>query len=44
LEEGRFEIEVHQVVKDLNGKILFDGIVKHLYTIENDLILNMEIE
>jgi nuclear transport factor 2 (NTF2) superfamily protein len=43
-EDGRIEVEVHQVVKDLRGKLLSDGIVKHVYTIEDNLIKNMEIE
>jgi hypothetical protein len=38
------EVVVHQIVKDLQGNILFDGTVKHIYTIENGLIKNMEIE
>jgi hypothetical protein len=41
---GQIEVEVHQVVKDMQGNILFDGIVKHVYTIGNGLIKSMEIE
>ncbi|MEO6328645.1 MAG: nuclear transport factor 2 family protein [Ginsengibacter sp.] len=44
LKDGRMEIEVHQVVKDLRGKLLIDKIVKHTYTFENGMIRNMEIE
>ena len=43
-EDGRIEVEVHQVAKDLQGKLLSDGVVKHIYTIEDRLIKNMEIE
>lgn len=43
-QEGQIEVEVHQVAKDLNGNVLFDGIVKHVYAIENGLIKSMEIE
>lgn len=43
-EDGRIEVEVHQVVKDLQGKLLLDGTVKHIYTIDDSLIKNMEIE
>jgi hypothetical protein len=44
LEDNNLEVEVHQVAKDLNGKLLFDGIVKYIYTFENNLIKSMEIE
>lgn len=35
---GKIVVEVHQTGKNLPGKILFDEIVKHIYTIENGLI------
>jgi len=38
------EVVVHQVVKDLEGKVLFDGNLKHIYQVENDLLLKMDIE
>ncbi len=41
---GTLEVEVNQLVKDLNGNILFDGKVKHVYTIEDGLIQQMDIE
>lgn len=43
LPDNRLEIEVHQVVKDLNGTLIFDGIVKHIYTLKDGLIQAMEI-
>jgi len=43
-QDGQIEVEVHQIVKDLQGNVLFNGIVKHVYTIEEGLIKNMEIE
>jgi hypothetical protein len=43
-QNGTFEIAVHQIVKDLQGKLLFDGTVKHIYTLQNDLLRRMEIE
>ncbi|HEY5462778.1 MAG TPA: nuclear transport factor 2 family protein [Hanamia sp.] len=42
--EGLIEVEVHQIAKNLYGNVLFDGMVKHIYTIKNGLIKNMEIE
>ncbi|MEX6685874.1 nuclear transport factor 2 family protein [Danxiaibacter flavus] len=37
------EVHVHQVVKDLDGNLLSDGFVKHVYQFENGLISKMEI-
>jgi hypothetical protein len=41
---GSLEVAVYQKVKDLGGSILFDGIVKHIYTFEDGLIKSMDIE
>ncbi len=40
---GRIAIEVHQVVKDLQGNLLEDLIVEHIYTINEGLIRRMEM-
>lgn len=42
--DGTWEVTVHQIVKDLQGGLIFDGIVKHIYTLQNDLLRRMEIE
>lgn len=42
--DGRIKVLVHQTVKDKQGKLLSDGHVYHIYTIENGLIKTMEIE
>jgi hypothetical protein len=44
LPDGRLEVKVHQIVKDVQGNLLVDGIVKHVYTFRGDLITTMEIE
>ena len=44
LSGGQTEVEVHQMVKDLQGKVLFNSTVKHIYTIYNNLITSMEIK
>jgi hypothetical protein len=44
LENDKVEVNVHQVAKDLSGKTIFDGHIKHIYTFENGLIKSMEIE
>ena len=43
-QEGKISVKVHQIVYDLQGKLLSDGWVTHVYTIENGLIKDMEIE
>lgn len=43
-EDGTLEVEVYQLVKDLEGNILFDGKVKHVYMINNELLQQMNIE
>jgi hypothetical protein len=43
-QNGSLEVEVHQKVKDLQGNSMFDGTVKHIYTIEDGLIKTMDIE
>ena len=41
---GTLEVEVEQLVKDLDGHVLFDGRVKHIYRINNGLLQQMDIE
>lgn len=36
-------IAVHQIVKDLDGNLLFDTQVTHIFQFENDLIKRFEI-
>ncbi len=40
---GQTVVTVHQVVRDLEGKLLLDQMVKHVYQIEDGLIRSMEI-
>lgn len=42
--DGSLEVKVHQKVKDLQGAVLFDGEVKHVYRFEEGLIRMMDIE
>ncbi len=42
--QGRFVVEVHQVVHDAEGKLLLDTIVHHAYRIRDSLIERMDIE
>ncbi|GAB4386207.1 MAG: nuclear transport factor 2 family protein [Elainellaceae cyanobacterium] len=43
-EQGRMVVDVHQVVQDLEGNLIADQMVQHIYTIENDLIQRMDIQ
>jgi len=40
---GRIVVGVHQVVRDLAGKLLLDRMVEHIYSMEGELICRMEI-
>jgi len=42
--DGRLAVEVRQRVHDLEGKLLFDGIVQHVYRFRDGLVDAMEIE
>jgi hypothetical protein len=42
--DGTQEVKIHQLVKDLQGTTIFDGVVKHIYTIEGGLLKRMDIE
>ncbi len=43
-EDCKVEVKVHQVVQALNGDVLSDTEVKHVYTVANDLVERMDIE
>jgi hypothetical protein len=44
MSDGSLHVLVHQKVKDIQGAVLFDGMVKHIYTFEVGLIRTMDIE
>ena len=37
------DVEVHQVVRDLEGKVIADSIVHHIYTFDGEAISRMEV-
>ena len=41
--DGEIVVEVHQTVRDLQGAVLVDQMVGHIFTIENGLIIRFEI-
>lgn len=40
---GRILVGVHQVVRELSGKVLLDRMVEHVYTLKDGLIQTMDI-
>lgn len=40
---GRAVVTVHAKVRDLSGSVISDGMVEHIYLIEDGLIKSMEI-
>lgn len=42
--EGRYVVEVHQVVRDPDGKLLDDRMVRHVYRFRDGLIERMDVE
>lgn len=41
--DGRVVVEVHQTVRDLQGAVLVDQMVGHIFTIENGVITRFDI-
>ena len=41
--DGRVDVAVRQVIKDLGGAVLSEGMVRHIYTFQGPLIAAMEI-
>jgi hypothetical protein len=42
--DGRTAVQVHQVVRDLQGNLIADSVVHHVYTFREGLIERMDIE
>ena len=41
--EGKIVVEVHQIVRDLEGDVLADQMVGHIFQIENGLVRQFDI-
>jgi len=41
---GRIDVGVHQVARDLAGKVVLDRTVHHVYTLRDGLIASMDIQ
>ena len=42
-QDGSTVVDVHQVVRDLEGNLLVDHMVQHVYSIQDGLIVRMDI-
>ncbi len=40
---GEIEVKVHQNVKDLSGNPIFDGEVRHVYSLKDGLLRKMDV-
>ena len=43
LDDGRVAVDVHQVVRSLEGDVLSEGHVRHVYSLRGGLVERMEI-
>lgn len=43
LPDGRILVHVHQVVRDLDGKVILEQMVQHIYLLDGAQIVSMEI-
>jgi hypothetical protein len=43
LPDGRILVHVHQLVRDLDGKVILEQIVQHIYLLDGAQIVSMEI-
>jgi ketosteroid isomerase-like protein len=43
-EDGRIAVDVHQVVRNLEGDLLVDTMVQHIYSMSDGLVTAMEIK
>jgi hypothetical protein len=41
--DGEVVVEVHQIVRDLEGNVLVDQMVGHIFRFENELIRRFDI-
>lgn len=44
MDDGRIAVSVHQVVRDLDGNLISEGEVRHVYTFRDGLVASMEVE
>lgn len=42
--DGRIAVDAHQVVRNLNGEVISEGRVLHVYQLRNEFIAGMDVE
>ncbi len=42
--DGKIEVVVDQLVKDMEGSVIFHGTIKHIYIFKHNLIFSMDID
>jgi ketosteroid isomerase-like protein len=42
-DSGRVAVSIHQVIREVSGKVLMDRRVEHIYSLKDGLIQSMEI-
>jgi hypothetical protein len=42
--DGRIAVDVHQKVRSLDGALLAEGDVRHVYAFDGDLVTRMDVE
>lgn len=42
--DGRVAVDVHQVARNLNGEVLSEGRVLHIYELRDGLVARMDVE
>jgi ketosteroid isomerase-like protein len=42
--DGRAHVRVHQTVRDLEGGLLSDGVVMHVYDLRDGLVARMDVQ
>ena len=42
--DGRIAVRVHQIVRDLDGELLVDSYVRHVYTLKDGFVTRMDVE
>jgi ketosteroid isomerase-like protein len=43
LPDGRIVVHVHQIVRDLDGKVIMDRTLRHIYRLDGAQIVSMDI-
>ena len=42
--DGRVSVTVHQRVRDLDGNVISDGHIRHVYGLRDGLVVRMDID